>query len=148
MAELKSRPLGGGSGADQGMVVLSLGPFDANSVDATVFVADKPYRVLSVEEVHSVAGDDSGDVLMQVAKCTGTLAPQSGTDLLFAAISLKATANTVQSATLITTDASLELADGDRLAVHFGGYTLTTLAGCNVTVVLIPIPDTLNWISR
>ena len=144
-ATVKSRSLGVVDQAPQGMLVLSLGPFDANSVDANVFVADKPYRVVSVEEVHSAA--TAGAATLDLTHASGTAAPNAGADVALSAFDLNATANTVQTATLLPLDAIVEMITGNRLCLNFIG-TLTGLAGCHVTVVLIPIPDTLNWISR
>jgi hypothetical protein len=99
------------------------------------FIADGAYKVTAVREVHSTAGSDAGAVSVTVTKDTGTQAPGAGTALLTAALDAKATANTVQSGTLIATAATLTLAAGDRLSVLFAG-TLTALAGVVVTVSL------------
>ena len=109
--------------------------------DQCFFIADRALTVVSINEVHSVAGNDAGAVNLQVTKDTGTQAPGAGTDLLTnntnAGFNLKGTANTVQNGTLTATAGALDLAAGDRLSVDFAG-TLTTLAGVVVTVALVP----------
>lgn len=115
---------------------------NADLADQCFFIANRPYQIIGMRQVHSVAGSDPGSVNLQVTKDTGTNAPGAGTDLLTnnsnAGFNLKGTANTVQVGTLTTTAAALKLAPGDRLSVDFAG-TLTALAGVVVTVELRPI---------
>lgn len=97
------------------------------------FIAPFPCFVLSVREVHQTAGSDGSAVTLNVEKLTGTEAPGSGDELLSTALSLKATANTVQEGTL-TQDFSLRnLATGDRLALEDTG-TLTAVNNITVTI--------------
>lgn len=110
---------------------------DANSVDANVFIADRGYKVIAIQEVHSVVGGASAAV--RPRKVTGTAAPgaSAGTtvkELTTANIDLTATINTVQAAALTSTAADLTLAAGDRIALDFSG-TLTGLVGV-VQIVL------------
>lgn len=94
--------------------------------------------VSGFKEVHQTAGTAGGTVSLTLEKLTGTTAPDSGSDLLNAAISLKATANTVQTGVLTQTTSRLSVSAGDRLCMKDSG-TLTTVA--NVTVfVEITIP--------
>ena len=109
----------------------------ANVIDKNVFVADRPYRLRSVESAHTVAGSDGSAVTLDVKKCTGTQPPASGTTMLAATINLKGTANTTQTPALSATSADLALANGDRLAFDVTG-TATAVAGLCVTVVLRP----------
>lgn len=115
---------------------------NADLADQAFFIADRGYRVKSIEAIHSAAGTDVGAVNVQVTKDTGTNAPGAGTDLLTnnanAGFDLKGTANTKQAGALTGTAASLELAAGDRLSLDFAGV-LTTVAGLVVTVMLEPI---------
>ena len=104
----------------------------ASSVDSHFFIADRAYVVVQAEEIHSVVGGASAAV--GIKKCTGTTAPASGTAIATANFDLTATINTTQTATLSATAADYTLADGDKLALDFGG-TLTGLVGV-VTVVL------------
>lgn len=104
-------------------------------IDANFFIADREYEVISIEEVHAVAGSDGGAVTMQIRRCQGTEAPSAGDALLATAFNLKSTANTVVAGTLTSTTANLTLADGDRLSADVTG-TLTALAGGVVTVIL------------
>jgi hypothetical protein len=112
---------------------------NGDAADEAFFIANKPCQVIAISEVHAVAGTDGGAVNIQVTKDTGTDAPGAGTDLLTnnanAGFNLKGTANTVQAGTLVTNDAALLLAKGDRLSVDYAG-TLTTLSGVVVVVVV------------
>lgn len=87
-------------------------------VSQTVFVADDFYQFIGIKEAHSTVSS-SGTITVE--KCTGTQAPGGGTALLTGTLSTVSTINTVQSGTLITTLASLQLAPGDRLGIVSGG---------------------------
>lgn len=100
---------------------------------STFFIAPAIMTLQSVREVHATAGTAGGSVTLQVEKLTSTTAPGSGTNMLGTALSLKATANSVQTASLTTTLANRGLAIGDRVALKTSG-TLTSVA--NVTVLL------------
>ncbi len=107
--------------------------FNANSVDDWVFIADRAYTVVSIKEVHSVAGNDASAVTLDVRKVTDASAPGASAgstvkELLASALNLKSTANTVVTGTLTSTTADLDLAAGDKIGLNFIG-TLTTLAG-------------------
>lgn len=99
----------------------------------TFWIAPVKCTVVNVWEVHETAGSDGGAVTLDVEKLDGTTAPGSGDSVLASTIDLKATANTVQTATITTTLADRNLAKGDRLALVDTG-TLTSVA--NVTVVI------------
>lgn len=105
---------------------------NANSVDKPVFIADRAYRTLQIEEIHSVAGGAAATAALR--KCTGTTAPASGALLSTSTFDLTAAANTTQTATLTATAADRDLADGDKVAIDMSG-TLTNLVGV-VTLVL------------
>ncbi len=107
----------------------------ADHISQNVFVADRAYRLLSVEEAH-VTASTSGT--LTVRKCTGTQAPSAGTNMLTSTISTAGTANTTVAGTLSLTDGNRLLADGDRLALETGG-TVTNIAGAVVTIVLRPV---------
>ncbi len=107
----------------------------ADHISRNVFVADRAYRLVSVEEAH-VTASTSGT--LQVNKCTGTQAPSAGTNMLTSTISTAGTANTVVSGTLSATDAARLLADGDRIGLVTGG-TVTNIAGGVVTLTLRPV---------
>ena len=73
---------------------------------------------------------------MTIIKDTGTAAPGAGTSLhQSGTFGLNATANTVQSATVSTTVATVSLAAGDRLSVLFAN-AIQSSAGIVVTVGL------------
>lgn len=110
--------------------------------DGVFFLANSPFEVLDISEIHKTAGTHGSDVNLQIEKLTGTTAPGSGTNLLTnnsdAGFDMKGTANTVQEGALTATRSDRLLAKGNRLGVDFAG-TLTALAGVCVTV-------TLRWI--
>lgn len=101
------------------------------------FIADRVCTVVGFQEVHQTAGTDGADVTLQLEKLIGTTALGSGIELFETALSLKSTADTVQSAQLTMDFTSgvknVTLAIGDRLALKDTG-TLTALA--NVTITL------------
>ena len=101
------------------------------------FVAPQACVVNAISEVHAVAGSDGGAVTAVVTKDTGTQAPGAGTSLhASGSFNLKGTANTVQTAVLSGTLATLTLAAGDRLSVKLTG-TPTALAGTVVTAQIL-----------
>lgn len=100
---------------------------------STFWIAPFNVQVTNFWEVHATAGTDGSAVTLQLEKLTGTQAPGAGATILSAALSLKATANTLQTATLTTTLANRSLAKGNRLALLKSG-TLTSVA--NVTVLV------------
>lgn len=114
-------------------------PINSLCVDQAFFVADGSYLVTGVSCIHSTAGSDASAVNLQITKDTSTNAPGAGTDLLTdnsnAGFNCKATANTVQTGTLVSSEATRTLAAGDRLSLDFAG-TVTALAGVVVTVSL------------
>lgn len=95
------------------------------------FIATATCYVSKFQEVHQVAGSDAGAVTLMLEKLTGTTALDSGVDVLASTLSLKATANTVQTATLTATNANRTLAVGNRLALKDTGV-LTALVGVAV----------------
>lgn len=112
---------------------------NADCIDQNIFIADAAYLVTGVQYTHATAGNDAGSVNVQLTKDTSTDAPGAGTDLLTnnsnAGFNCKGTANTVQTGTLVTAEATRTLAAGDRLSLDFAG-TVTALAGVTVTVTL------------
>jgi hypothetical protein len=112
----------------------------AANTDAVFFIANRPYIVTSAREVHAVAA--GGASVVQLVKDTGTDAPGAGTDLLTnnanTGFDLNATANTVQTGTLVATVATLTLAAGNRLSVDFANAVQAS-SGIAVTVCLAPL---------
>lgn len=94
-----------------------------------------PFEVLGIQESHSVAGTNAGDVTLQVEKLTGTTAPGSGLNLLATPFNLKATANTVYQGSLTTTRSTRNFVAGDRMAIELTG-TPTDVANLVVTLWL------------
>jgi len=89
-------------------------------------------RIISIVESHGTAGNDAGAVTFQITKDGSGVAPGSGI-ALNTALSLKATANTTQTATLASEPATLEVAAGDRLSFKLTG---TATACANVCIVV------------
>lgn len=107
----------------------------AADYDGRMFIAERAYEVVSVREQHQTAGNDAGAVTVMVKKVPSGTAKSAGTDVLAAGVSLKATADTVQSPALHATAANYQLAAGDSLALVTTG-TPTAVDGVSVTVVL------------
>jgi len=92
--------------------------------------------ITAFQEVHQTAGSDGGAVTLQLEKLSGTTAPDSGDVVLSTALSLKATANTVQNGVLTLTLAYRSLKAGDRLCLKDVG-TLTSVSNVTVKVELL-----------
>ncbi len=107
-----------------------------NATDANIFVADRAYKMLSLEVVYAAAAGAA--LTLDLKKCTGTTAPASGTSMLSGTVNLNSTINTTIVAGLTTTVANLRIADGDRLAFDFSS-TIGSLAGAVAVVVLRPV---------
>jgi hypothetical protein len=108
----------------------------ASSVaDVQFFTAPVKCQVVSIREVHAVAGNDGSDVTATIRRCQGTEAATAGDDLLSATINFKGTALTEQTPALTATTANLTLEAGNRLSLDVTGTT-TTLAGVILTVLL------------
>lgn len=105
---------------------------------STFFIVPAACVVNGFMEVHAGAGTDASAVTLQLEKLTGTTAPGSGVSVLGSALSLKVTANTVQTATITTAAGNRTLAMGNRLALKSAG-TLTAVANVSVVVDLIMI---------
>lgn len=104
--------------------------------DVQFYTAPVDCEVISIREVHAVAGDDGSDVTGTIRRCQGTEAATAGDDLLGTTkINFKGTALTEQTPALTGTTASLQLDAGDRLSLDVTGTT-TTLAGVIVTVLM------------
>lgn len=86
-------------------------------------------------EIHQVMGSDAGAVTVELEKLTGTTAPDSGSSVLSAVLSLKTTANTLQAGTITSTLGNKNLALGDRLCLKDAGV-LTAVSNVSVLVEL------------
>lgn len=114
-------------------------------VTQTIFTADRAMTITGIGELHSTAETAAGTCTLAVFKDTGTQAPGTGSTTMVGTFNLKATANTLQTAALVSVDGSgspatgIVLAAGDRLSVVVGGTaTITALAGVVVTVYATP----------
>lgn len=101
----------------------------------TFFICPFNCTITKVKEIHQTAGSDAGAVTLDLEKLTGTTAPDSGVSALASTLSLKATANTVQTATLTTTLGNKNLTIGDRLCLKDTG-TLTDVTNVTISVEL------------
>lgn len=105
----------------------------AGAVPQNVFVADRPYQVMAIKEVHSTVSTSG---TLAVRKITDTSAPNAAAgatvvELLSGTttdLSAGIAVNVVTSAPLVTTAASVKLAAGNRIALNFGG-TVTGYVG-------------------
>ncbi len=107
-------------------------------------------RLVGISEIHATAESTAATMTAYIEKLTGTTAPGSGTTLMSGTFNMKATANTVQTATLSepttgdSTDSAIQLATGDRIGIKFS-TTGTELAGLVVTMAFAP-NDGSKWI--
>ncbi len=99
------------------------------------FIVPSSCTITSVQEVHQTAGTDAGAVTINIEKLSGIEALGSGDDVLSTALSLKATANTIQTGILTATLINRSLIAGDRLALKDTG-TLTSVANVTVKIEL------------
>jgi hypothetical protein len=126
---------GYGSPAGGGFIPIAI-EYGASSIDKSVFIATRRYRVKAVSGCPTVAGSDGGAVTAAVMKTSATTAIASGTAVHASTINLKGVAETVQNMTVTTTSDADLIEAGDRIGVNFTG-TLTDAVGC-ITVVLCP----------
>jgi len=99
------------------------------------FIIPWSCTVKKIQEVHNVAGDDAGAVTLNIERLTTTEGPDGGDSILGTGLSLKATANVIQTGTLTETGDNLKLAIGDRLCMADLG-NLTTIDTTTVMVEL------------
>lgn len=127
------------TGADVGTLLVNCRALlIADMVDQSCFVADRPYAVVKIQEVHTVK-EAGGTLTLIPRKQTGTTAIASGAALATALdMAAAATIETVRTATLTATAASLLLNAGDRLALDFTDDVAGELAGVTVTFTLVP----------
>jgi hypothetical protein len=102
------------------------------------YIVPEACYLVDFQEVHQTAGTNGGAVTLTLEKLTGTQAPDAGTVMLTTALSLKGTANTLQSGTPAIAITTRNLAAGDRLCLKDAGI-LTDVANVTVLVGLIII---------
>jgi len=105
------------------------------NVDTTFFIADRPYMVVAITEIHNTIEDSAA--AWQITKDSSTNAPGAGVDLLSTAFDLTATTRVVQTGALVTTAGYIHLKAGDRLAWDASAAT-DTVVNVVVTVTLMP----------
>lgn len=111
------------------------------------FIADRAYEISGITEVHDTAMTSADGAALQVAKVSGTTAPNvlqgttdvldlitdvafSGTDNIYTGFNLKGiVANTVTAGTMTNITSTIRLASGDRLCYGFLGTLSTTYIG-------------------
>lgn len=104
----------------------------------TFWIAPVACYVTNFWEIHQVVGSDGSAVTVTLEKLTGTTAPDSGVEMLSTALSLKATANTLQTGVLTETLTNRNLKAGDRLCLKDAG-TLTAVSNVAVLAELLVI---------
>lgn len=93
-----------------------------NAVDGDIFLAYQDVTVVAIESTFAAQGGAASSAV--ITKCTGTTVPASGTALHATGIDTgTATVNTLRSVTLTSSAATLNVADGDRLAIDYKGTT-------------------------
>ena len=115
-------------------------------VSQSFFVAPRAMAITAIEELHSTAETAAGTATAVITHDLAGQAPGTGTVVMTNSFNLKATANTVQSGTLLAVNAALGtpaagivLAAGDRLSILIGGTaTITALAGVVITLFSRP----------
>lgn len=105
----------------------------AASVDGWAYIANRPCRVIGIDEIHSVVGGASAAVRFRKVLAASTAGPgaaASGNVIELApAFDLTASVNVARTAALVTAD--VELAAGDKIGGDFSG-ALTGLVGLAV----------------
>lgn len=107
-------------------------------------------RLVGITAIHATAESTAATMTAYIEKLTGTQAPGAGTSLMSGTFNMKATANTMQTATLSAADTGdsdspiRQLAAGDRLAIKFSAAG-TELAGVQVTITVAPA-GTGHWL--
>lgn len=115
----------------------------ASLVSQHFFVFPSACRLIGITEIHTTAETTAATMTAYIEKLTGTTAPGSGTSLMTGNFNMKATAATLQTATLSapttgdSTDPLQQFAAGDRLAIKFSTAG-TQLAGVVVTIAIAP----------
>ena len=116
---------------------ITANPYNASSVDMTMFTASRACVVTGIIGRVDTAGTDAGAVTAQIRKVPTGTALTGGTVLHSGTFNLKGTANANQVLTLSTTDGALRLAAGDSIVIDFTGV-LTAAAGC-ISVTCAPL---------
>ncbi len=115
----------------------------ASLVTQHFIVIPSACRLVGITEIHATAESTAATLTAYVEKLSGTTVPGSGTTLMSGTFDLKATANTMQSATLTAADTGdsdspiRQLAAGDRLGIVISA-TATELAGVQITITISP----------
>lgn len=115
----------------------------ASLVTQHFFVADRAYRISGITEIHATAETTAATLTGNVVKIGSGIAPSAGQTVMTGTFNMKATANTLQTATLFNTGTGdsdepfLQLATGDRLGFVFSAAG-TEMAGVVVEIALAP----------
>lgn len=110
----------------------------ADQVDMQAFIAHRAMKLVAAYEIHKTA-ESGGTLHIQLTRCQGTEAAASGDVLLSnnssAGFDGTGTAQTLQTGTIITTNAVNEFAAGNRLGIDYTGDTAGELVGVTITTV-------------
>lgn len=122
----------------------------ASLVSQHFFIVPTAARLVGISEIHATAESTAATMTAYIEKLTGTTAPGSGLTVMSGTFNMKATANTLQSATLSepttgdTSDPLIQFAAGDRVGIKFSTAG-TELAGVVVSMAFAP-NDGSKWI--
>ena len=140
MARINRRDLGGGCGVTTGEVQVSGVIAALGAGGHPIFVADRPYRLISAQLVPHTG--NTGVLSFKKAASIPTVVPfSSGTALTSPSTFSLTTANTRTILTLSIVEAVLRLVDGDRLAL--GLLSGTSPVDIGGTIRLMPIKSEL-----
>lgn len=125
------------SGSQQKLVTFR-GRATADCTNVPFFIADRSYRVVRLDYVHTTAETTSTELYTGLAIATGSTAPGAAVGVNHVVFDCRAAANVVQTrlASVITFG---DLVAGDRLCMRFVSGTPTQLAGVVCVVTLEPI---------
>lgn len=123
----------------------------ASLVTQHFFIVPSACRLVGITEIHATAESTATTLTAYIEKLTGTTAPGSGSTVMSGTFDLKATANTLQTATLSmpttgdSSDPLLQFAAGDRVGIKISAAA-TELAGVVVCLTFAPETGT-KWIT-
>lgn len=108
--------------------------FQADDAEVVIFIAPIKMVLEKVVQRHGTAGSDASAVSLQLEKTASGTAAAGGTVLLATALNMKATADTVQTAELVESEATRTLNAGDAISLDYAG---TTTGLANITLTML-----------
>lgn len=114
--------------------------YQASSIaDKVIGIVPVRSELIAVKEVHGTKGSDASAVTLAVERLQGTETSGNG-DQVATGVNLKGDNNTVQSATLTSTEANLIFEAGNRVGINVTGTT-TAVATMNTVCYFMPYED-------